>query len=95
MRQVAGWWRRMIGAFWFVPAVCLLVAVLLAQGMVALDRSWPADLPSPWLDWVYAVGIDGSRAMLTAIGTSMLAAAATAFSITISAVATASSTYGP
>ncbi|MCT7061932.1 DUF2254 domain-containing protein, partial [Salmonella enterica] len=49
----------------------------------------------PWVAWVYAVGIDGSRAMLSAIGGSMLGVAATAFSITISVIATASSTYGP
>ncbi len=82
-------------SFWFIPTLCLVVAFLLAQGMVALDRSLPLDFSSPWFFWVYGVGIDGSRAMLGAIGTSMLAVAATAFSITISVVVTASATYGP
>lgn len=63
--------------------------------MVGLDRMIPPDSDSIWVDWVYAVGIDGSRSMLSAIGGSMLGVAATAFSITISVVATASSTYGP
>ncbi|MGX5358211.1 DUF2254 domain-containing protein [Kocuria sp. KH4] len=95
MTQPAGWWRRATGAFWFLPSLCLLTAFLLAQAVVALDRVLPDDPSSPWVSWVYAVGIDGSRSMLAAIGTSMLAVAATAFSITISVVATASSTYGP
>lgn len=95
MRQLSGWWYRLRQSFWFVPTLCLVAGFLLAQGMVALDRSLPLDLTSPWFSWVYGVGIDGSRAMLGAIGTSMLAVAATAFSITISVVVTASATYGP
>ncbi|MUN64790.1 DUF2254 domain-containing protein [Kocuria sediminis] len=95
MRNLSGWWHRVAGAFWFVPALCLLAALLLAQAVVAIDRVLPDAPSSPWFSWVYAVGIDGSRSMLAAIGTSMLAVAATAFSITISVVATASSTYGP
>lgn len=75
--------------------MCLVLAFLLAQGMVALDRALPLDMSSPWFSWIYGVGIDGSRAMLGAIGTAMLGVAATAFSITISVVVTASSTYGP
>ncbi|MFI7494014.1 DUF2254 domain-containing protein [Kocuria sp. M4R2S49] len=95
MDNLSGSWRRVFNKFWFVPAVCVLAAVVLAQSVVALDRWLPEGLDSPWVVWVYAVGIDGSRAMLAAIGGSMLGVAATAFSITISVIATASSTYGP
>lgn len=95
MERLSLSWRRVLDRFWFVPAVCVLSAVVLAQLAVALDRWLPEGLDSPWVAWVYAVGIDGSRSMLAAIGGSMLAVAATAFSITISVVATASSTYGP
>ncbi len=93
--QFRDWWQRTRSSFWFVPLLFLAAAFLLAQGMVALDRLIPDDLTSPWFQWIYGVGIDGSRSMLSAIGTSMLAVAATAFSITISVVVTASSTYGP
>ena len=95
MDKLSGSWRRVFDRFWFVPAVCVLAAVVLAQSVVAVDRWLPEDLDSPWIAWVYAVGIDGSRSMLSAIGGSMLGVAATAFSITISVIATASSTYGP
>ncbi|WP_424347933.1 DUF2254 domain-containing protein [Kocuria sp. CH-021] len=95
MEKLSSSWRRVSSNFWFVPAVCVLIAVVLAQSVVALDRWLPEGLDSPWVAWVYAVGIDGSRAMLAAIGGSMLGVAATAFSITISVIATASSTYGP
>ncbi|GGG72217.1 hypothetical protein GCM10011374_41240 [Kocuria dechangensis] len=95
MGRLSGSWHRISGAFWFVPAVCLAAAAVLAQAVVAVDRALPDDLTSPWLSWVYAVGIDGSRSMLATIGAAMLGVAATAFSITISVVATATSTYGP
>ncbi|WP_082157541.1 DUF2254 domain-containing protein [Kocuria sp. SM24M-10] len=95
MKKLSGSWTRVFNKFWFVPAVCVLAAVVLAQSVVAVDRWLPEDLDSPWVAWVYAVGIDGSRSMLSAIGGSMLGVAATAFSITISVIATASSTYGP
>ncbi|MFI7579658.1 DUF2254 domain-containing protein [Kocuria kalidii] len=95
MKKLSGSWRRVFNKFWFLPGLCVLIAVVLAQSVVALDRWLPEGLDSPWVVWVYAVGIDGSRAMLAAIGGSMLGVAATAFSITISVIATASSTYGP
>lgn len=95
MEKLSGSWRQVFNKFWFVPAVCVTAAVVLAQSVVAVDRWLPENLDSPWISWLYAVGIDGSRGMLSAIGGSMLAVAATAFSITISVVATASSTYGP
>lgn len=95
MKNRSASWRQVFDQFWFVPGVCVATAVLLAQGMVAFDRWLPEGMDPPWLAWVYAVGIDGSRAMLAAIGGSMLAVAATAFSITIAVIATASSTYGP
>lgn len=95
MRQLAGWWYRTRESFWFIPIICLVTAFVLAQVMVSLDQSLPQGFSSPWTFWIYNVGIDGSRSMLGAIGTSMLAVAATAFSITISVVVTASATYGP
>ncbi len=95
MGRVAGSWHRASGAFWFIPAVCLVSAAVLAQAVVAVDRALPEQLTSPWLSWIHAVGIDGSRSMLATSGASMLGVAATALSIAISVVATASSTYGP
>ena len=75
MDKLSGSWRRVFDRFWFVPAVCVLAAVVLAQSVVAVDRWLPEDLDSPWIAWVYAVGIDGSRSMLSAIGGSMIGVA--------------------
>ena len=79
-------------SFWFLPALLVLLAVLLSQVAVFIDRQLQ-------LDWAstsaLALGVDGSRGLLTIIGGSVLGVAATAFSITISVIATASSSYGP
>ncbi len=83
--------RRVLDSFWFVPGIGLLLALLVAEALVALE---PA-LPSAIGDVIPAVGPDGSRGLLSAIATSMLAAAATTFSITIAVLTLTSSAYGP
>lgn len=86
--------RGITGRLWFVPFLCVLVAVLLAEGLVALARTVVhADLP-PLLQPVLDLGVDGSCGLLSTIGTSTFGAAATAFSITISVIVTASTSYG-
>jgi uncharacterized membrane protein len=81
--------------FWFLPAVLGLAAVLLAQGLITVDRRLSGTDFGAWGALLYRVGASGSRDILGAIGGSMLGVAATSFSITISVLATASSTYGP
>jgi uncharacterized membrane protein len=86
--------RSATESFWFIPAVFVVSALVLAQAAVtleaALGEGLAADVPDQW-----RLGVDGSRGLLTTIGGSMLAVAGTTFSITISVIATASSTYGP
>ncbi|NCT92318.1 DUF2254 domain-containing protein [Cellulomonas sp. APG4] len=83
-------------SFWFIPSLLCVAAVVLAEGLVALDRGLGGvDLPS-WADVVlYRVGESGSRDVLGAIATSSLAVAGTTFSITIAVLALTSSSYGP
>ncbi|WP_206491235.1 DUF2254 domain-containing protein [Rhodococcus sp. KRD162] len=86
---------RLSDVFWFLPMALGIGALLLAQGLIFLDRALnDADL-GVWGALFYRVGASGSRDILGAIGGSMLAVAATSFSITVSVLATASSTYGP
>ncbi|MFP5290015.1 MAG: DUF2254 domain-containing protein [Actinomycetes bacterium] len=83
--------RRVLDSFWFVPSVGLVLAVLLAEALVALEPALPSAIDAV----IPAVGPDGSRGLLSAIATSMLAAAATTFSITIAVLTLTSSAYGP
>ncbi len=85
---------RVRESFWFLPAVLGIAAIVLAQALVVLDRGLLAGrVPAvPLLD---ALSAGGGRSILTTIGSSMLTVAGTSFSITISVLATTSSTYGP
>ena len=82
-------------SFWFLPALLGIAALMLAQSLIYLDRFIDDKQLGGWGFLLYRVGASGSRDILGAIGGSMLAVAATSFSITIAVLATASSTYGP
>ena len=84
---------RVRESFWFLPAVVGVVAIVAAEALVGLDRAvLAAGVEIPFLD---ALSASGGRSILTTIGSSMLTVAGTSFSITISVLATTSSTYGP
>lgn len=84
---------RIRESFWFLPAVAGVLALVVAELLVGLDRSLQSHGTAiPFLD---ALSASGGRSILTTIGTSMLTVAGTSFSITISVLATTSSTYGP
>lgn len=79
--------------FWFVPALFIGAAIVLAQVLVAADEA-ALELPAFIRNFLFATGVDGARALLSAVA-AFLGVAGTAFSITISVVSTASTTYGP
>lgn len=81
-------------SMWFVPGLMVLGAVLVAQGVIWLDL-WLDERAADVLPDAFLLGVEGSRGILVAVGGSVLAVAATTFSITMSVIATASSTYGP
>ncbi len=85
---------RLRESFWFIPAVMVLGALLVAQGLITIDRGIggpdTAVLPESLL-----MGVDGSRGLLATLAAAILGVAGTTFSITISVIATASSSYGP
>jgi uncharacterized membrane protein len=76
-----------------VPTVLVLGAVVLAQGLIEIDRHIDrTNLQEQW-PRLFGAGAAGSRGMLTAIASSMITVAGVAFSITIVALALASSQY--
>lgn len=81
-------------SMWFVPGLMVFVALGLAQAMIVVDL-WLNERTLELLPETFLIGVEGSRGILVAVGGSVLAVAATTFSITMSVIATASSTYGP
>ncbi|WP_139195284.1 DUF2254 domain-containing protein [Curtobacterium sp. MCBA15_001] len=84
---------RVRESFWFLPAVFGVAAIVAAEVLVAVDHAVvDGGVRIAVLD---ALSASGGRSILTTIGTAMLTVAGTSFSITISVLATTSSTYGP
>lgn len=55
--------------FWLIPLACTVVAVGLGLGFIALDRLIRGSIQLPFL---ISSGVDGARAMLSAIAGSMI-----------------------
>ena len=81
--------------FWLLPAALVALAIVLALGFVALDKS---GLVPDWLvnsPWLYSGGGTGARTLLGAIASSTIGVAGTVFSITIAALSLAAGQMGP
>lgn len=81
--------------FWLLPGAMVVAGILLAVGLVALDRSgavprWLIDSP-----WLYNGGGTGARTLLGAVASSTIGVAGTVFSITIAALSLAAGQMGP
>lgn len=87
-------WSSLHSSFWFVPALMVVLAIVLSFLTIGIDQKLEADIVGN-LGWAYALGPNGSRAILSAIAGSMVSVATTAFSITIVALQLASSQFGP
>jgi uncharacterized membrane protein len=92
-RMRAVWWRLSAG-LWFLPSVTVLGAMLLAVGLVDAESWYELELGQRW-PRLFGAGHDGSRAMLTAIASSMITVAGVVFSVTIVALSLAASQYSP
>ena len=81
--------------FWLLPATIVVAGILLALGLVQVDRSgavpqWLIDSP-----WLYSGGGTGARTLLGAVASSTIGVAGTVFSITIAALSLAAGQMGP
>lgn len=80
-------------SLWVMPCIIVVSAIILALGLIELDAStsnWR--LAERW-PRLFGAGADGSRGLLSAIASSMITVAGVTFSITIVALALASSQY--
>ena len=91
--------KKFIGSvsdsFWLVPAACVVIGILLALGLVSLDKS---GIVPDWLiksEWLYSGGGTGARTLLGTVAASTIGVAGTVFSITIAALSLAAGQMGP
>ncbi len=87
-------WDRIHSSYWFLPALMLLLAAVLAFALIALDQRIENDsLQGMW--WVYTGGEDGARQLLSTVAGSVMTVAGVTFSITIAVLSLTSSQFGP
>lgn len=92
----AGWSRAVEairGSLYAVPTALIVVALALAVGTLALDRSLGWDISGAW--WPLGAGPDGTRSTLTSIAGSVMTVAGVSFSMTIVVLQLASTQYSP
>lgn len=87
-------WEVVQYSYWVIPAVMTIAAVLMAFGLLQLDRIEGEGLVER-LGWVYTGGSDGAREVLAVVAASMITVAGVVFSITMVALTLASSQFGP
>lgn len=87
-------WQRLReslrSGFWAVPVACVTLALLLALGLVAVDRRLQDDVA-----FTFGAGPGGAREVLSAITTAMITFTGLVFSITIVALQLTSSQFSP
>jgi uncharacterized membrane protein len=88
------YYERVIASYWFIPSLMAIAAAFLAVVLVAVDSYVPLDIFGHSA-FLFAAQPDGARAILSAIGGSMIGVAGTVFSVTMAAVVFASGSFGP
>lgn len=85
-------WQEMRSSFWFVPALIVLDAVVLATLLITVDAAVDLHVVERW-PLLFGAGASGARGLLTAVASSMVTVAGVVFSITIVALSLTSSQY--
>ncbi len=85
-------WLKARYSFWFLPALLVLGAVILAVALIEADGWFEPRVFDRW-PRLFGSGAAGARGLLTTIATSMITVAGVVFSITLVALSLASSQY--
>ncbi|GAA0318643.1 DUF2254 domain-containing protein [Psychrobacter aestuarii] len=87
-------WQKMIGSYWFIPTACVLLGILLAPTLIAIDHQFDSESIKN-IGIAFTGNDDTARAIVTSIASAVLGVAGTTFSITIAVLSMASSQFGP
>lgn len=94
MNRLLSLWLALRSGLWFVPTLMVLASIGLALALIEVQPLLQQDLSASW-PRLFGAGAEGARGMLSAIATSMVTVAGVVFSVTIVALAQASSQYSP
>lgn len=91
--KLSKFWDTLRSSYWFLPGIMALASMMLAFTLLEIDQT--ETIKTGKLSWIYRGGPEGARGLLSAVASSMVTVAATAFSITIVALQLAASNFGP
>jgi uncharacterized membrane protein len=87
-------WASMRASFWFIPALMVIAATVMAFNIVTIDRTLSV-VSFRFYGFTYSISPEGARSILATIAGSMMTVAGVTFSITIVVLNLASSQFGP
>jgi uncharacterized membrane protein len=90
MHKLRQLWSNLQSSFWFVPSLIVVANMVFAAAMVEADSAGSDRWLSQW-PRLFGVGADGARAMLSTLAGSMMSIMGITFSMTLVALALASS----
>jgi uncharacterized membrane protein len=92
MNKLTQFWDNLRSGFWFLPFLIVLSSIVYAVVLIQIDYAggnrWLAQWPR-----VFGVGAEGARDMLSTLASSMMSIMGITFSMTLLALALASSQY--
>ncbi len=92
MNKLIQFWDNLRSGFWFLPFLIVLASIIYAVVLIQVDYAggyqWLARWPR-----VFGVGAEGARDMLSTLASSMMSVMGITFSMTLLALALASSQY--
>jgi uncharacterized membrane protein len=92
--RIDQFWNSVRESYWFVPALMSAGAIVLAVLLIVIDWGFGVEGPERY-GWLLSSQPDGARALLSTVAGSMITVAGVSFSVTLVALATATSQYGP
>jgi uncharacterized membrane protein len=92
MNKLKQLWSNFRSSLWFVPVLMVIASAVLALVFIEVDGRTNQELLAQY-PRIFGAGADGSRGMLSSIAGSMITVAGLTFSLTIVAMAQASSQY--
>ena len=90
MNKIRQLWSNLRSSFWFVPSLMVVANMAFAAMMIETDSAGSDRWLSQW-PRLFGVGADGARAMLSTLAGSMMSIMGITFSMTLVALALASS----
>jgi uncharacterized membrane protein len=92
MNKLSQIWSAMRSSLWFLPSLIVAVSIAFAAALIGVDSIgidlWLARWPH-----LFGAGAEGARGMLSTIAGSMMSVVGVTFSMTVVALALASSQY--